>query len=630
MPRDRRRQLLRHQRADVGLHDRLPGPEPGPRPVRRRGPAAGLRPGLHRAAGARRTTARRSGSPRPCCCWSPSCWARSRRSSSSLAPVIMPLFAPGFEGRDPRPHRHPLAGPLPDPDPARDQRRRRRHPQQLRPLRRLRDLAAVLEPDDHRRRSSCSTPLFHGQDRIYAYAIGILVGTLVQLLIPAWDLRNTPFRFNWSFDWRNPDVRRVLLLMLPVTISLGLINFNLLINSFFGSLVCDAGAGGDRQGVPHLPAAAGDLLGGDRDGALPDPGPLRRPRRDRRPAGDDGQRDAPDPLRPGAGGRRGPRPLRADDPARLPARRIRRPSRPTLVATALFWFAFSLPTNGLYLLQTRTFFSLQRPWMATGARRRRPRRLGPRARWPSTSPSASAASSPATGDRHHRRASSPRRWSCAASSAASSCGRLLVDRDPDHDRLRGAGRGRLRRLGRARQRARARPRRPDRLARRRPRRSAASSTSALARLLRIAELEQIMRLLRARARCSAPGATCWASLELGAARRLRLARGDRACAGGCCPSSTAPRRIWRPRCSRSRCCSGSPSCSGPSAVRAGAVSRCVVVGVCSGLWDGWGAPPAGGAWAQGRRATRLWRRQDPLRRTGPAAVPRPADSGRPG
>ena len=34
--------------------------------------------------------------------------------------------------------------------------------------------------------------MFHGQDRIYAYAIGILVGTLVQLLIPAWDLRHTP------------------------------------------------------------------------------------------------------------------------------------------------------------------------------------------------------------------------------------------------------------------------------------------------------------------------------------------------------------------------------------------------------------------------------------------------------
>src|SRR5205807_761739 len=37
--------------------------------------------------------------------------------------------------------------------------------------------------------------------------------------------------------WRNPYVIRVLKLMLPVTIALGLINFSLLINSFFGTLV---------------------------------------------------------------------------------------------------------------------------------------------------------------------------------------------------------------------------------------------------------------------------------------------------------------------------------------------------------------------------------------------------------
>ena len=42
------------------------------------------------------------------------------------------------------------------------------------------------------------------------------------------------------------------------------------------------------------------------------------------------------------------------------------PDQTTLVATALFWFAFSLPTNGLFLLLTRTFFSLQRPWVPTG------------------------------------------------------------------------------------------------------------------------------------------------------------------------------------------------------------------------------------------------------------------------
>jgi putative peptidoglycan lipid II flippase len=40
-------------------------------------------------------------------------------------------------------------------------------------------------------------------------------------------------------------------------------------------------------------------------------------------------------------------------------------SQTELVATALFWFAFSLPFNGLFLLQTRTFFSLQRPWVPT-------------------------------------------------------------------------------------------------------------------------------------------------------------------------------------------------------------------------------------------------------------------------
>src|SRR4029077_17216792 len=37
-------------------------------------------------------------------------------------------------------------------------------------------------------------PAFPGQNRIYAYAIGILAGTLVQLLIPVFDLRNTPFK----------------------------------------------------------------------------------------------------------------------------------------------------------------------------------------------------------------------------------------------------------------------------------------------------------------------------------------------------------------------------------------------------------------------------------------------------
>ena len=37
-----------------------------------------------------------------------------------------------------------------------------------------------------------------------------------------------------------------------------------------------------------------------------------------------------------------------------------------LVATALFWFAFSLPFAGVNLLLGRTFFALKRPWIPTG------------------------------------------------------------------------------------------------------------------------------------------------------------------------------------------------------------------------------------------------------------------------
>ncbi len=207
-------------------------------------------------------------------------------------------------------------------------------------------------------------PLFHGRDRIYAYAIGILVGTLVQLLIPAWDLRNTPFRFSFSFDWRHPGVRRVFLLMLPVTISLGLINFNNLINSFFGSLVSDqAPAAIDKafriyqlpQGIFSVAIATVLFPTLARFANAGEIGNLRATMAN-------GMRQILFVLVPAAAAI-----LALSEPMiRLVYQRGEfNPAETTVVATALFWFAFSLPTNGLYLLQTRTFFSLQRPWQAT-------------------------------------------------------------------------------------------------------------------------------------------------------------------------------------------------------------------------------------------------------------------------
>jgi putative peptidoglycan lipid II flippase len=82
-----------------------------------------------------------------------------------------------------------------------------------------------------------TTPLFEGDEQLYAYAIGVLVGTLVQLLMAIPVLRRLDFRFEWRLRLRDPRLKQVLLLVLPVTLSLGLINFDLLINSTLGSEV---------------------------------------------------------------------------------------------------------------------------------------------------------------------------------------------------------------------------------------------------------------------------------------------------------------------------------------------------------------------------------------------------------
>jgi putative peptidoglycan lipid II flippase len=207
-------------------------------------------------------------------------------------------------------------------------------------------------------------PRFHGQDRIYAYAIGILIGTLVQFLIPAFDLRNTPFKFNWSFEWRHPGVRRVLVLMLPVTLSLGLINFNQTISTFFGTLVSDEAPAAIEKAfrIYQLPQGIFSVA----IATVLFPTLARFANRgeidDLRATMANGMRQILFVLVPAAAAI-----LALSEPMiRLIYQRGEfTPEQTALVSTALFWFAFSLPTNGLYLLQTRTFFSIQRPWLAT-------------------------------------------------------------------------------------------------------------------------------------------------------------------------------------------------------------------------------------------------------------------------
>ncbi|MBA2523704.1 MAG: murein biosynthesis integral membrane protein MurJ [Solirubrobacterales bacterium] len=210
-------------------------------------------------------------------------------------------------------------------------------------------------------------PAFPDGDEIYAYAIGVVVGTILQLAMVAYDLRNTPLRLSRVFEWRSDLVKRVLLLMLPVTISLGLINFNLAINGIFGSLVPgqgeDAPAAIDKafriymlpQGMFSVAVATVVFPTLARFAA-------RRAYDDLRSTVANGMRMILLVLVPAAAAIF----VLSEPMVRIVYERGDFSAGDTdLVSTALFWFAFSLPFNGLFLLLTRTFFSLQRPWIPT-------------------------------------------------------------------------------------------------------------------------------------------------------------------------------------------------------------------------------------------------------------------------
>jgi len=208
------------------------------------------------------------------------------------------------------------------------------------------------------------TPLFEGDDRIYAYAIGVLAGTAAQFAMAFPVLRRLGIRIRISFDWRDPRIRRVLLLMLPVTIGLGLINFNLLINTYFGFRISEeAPAAIDRafriymlpQGMFSVAVATVLFPALSRLAARQDWDGLRRTQAN-------GMRQIALLLIPAAAATIAiPEPI-----TRLVYERGEFDAESTRqVSEALFWFSFSLPFSGFNLLLTRTFFSLQKPWTPT-------------------------------------------------------------------------------------------------------------------------------------------------------------------------------------------------------------------------------------------------------------------------
>ena len=62
---------------------------------------------------------------------------------------------------------------------------------------------------------------------------------MIQVLLPLPWLRGLDGRLRLAIDWRDPAVRRVFVLMVPVTLGLGLINFNAVIGTFFAARFID-------------------------------------------------------------------------------------------------------------------------------------------------------------------------------------------------------------------------------------------------------------------------------------------------------------------------------------------------------------------------------------------------------
>ncbi len=205
---------------------------------------------------------------------------------------------------------------------------------------------------------------FQRSEQVYAYAIAWLVATFVQMLLVASALRKVDFRLQIRLNWRDPRVRRVLILFFPVTMSVGIINLDAFLNVELGQLVNG-----------HVPAAINDAF---RLYMLPQgifsvavatvvfPS-LARMANARDPKGmrstlGVGIRQINLLLIPSAALMA----VLATPIIRLVYQHGSfNPYSTHLTSIALFWFAISLPFAGANLLLTRTFFAVQRPWIPT-------------------------------------------------------------------------------------------------------------------------------------------------------------------------------------------------------------------------------------------------------------------------
>ena len=201
---------------------------------------------------------------------------------------------------------------------------------------------------------------------LYVYAGAVLVATVIQFLLPLPWLRGRDDRLRAVIDWRDPAIKRIFVLMLPVTLGLGLINFNQVINTFFAARFIDPELAPSAieaafrvymlpQGIFAVAIATVLFPSMSRLAARGDTDGLRS-------TVSLGLRQVGFTLMPasaiGA--------VLAVPVVRLLYQRgAFGPDQTEVVAYALIAFALGLTFNGTMLMLNRAFFSLQSPWIPT-------------------------------------------------------------------------------------------------------------------------------------------------------------------------------------------------------------------------------------------------------------------------
>jgi putative peptidoglycan lipid II flippase len=210
-------------------------------------------------------------------------------------------------------------------------------------------------------------PFFDGDAKIYAQAIGVLIGTLVQLLMIVPVLRRFGIRLVPKIDLGDPRLKQVLILMVPVALSLGLINFSAAINAALGAEVSPEGPRAIEvafrlymlpQGIFSVaivtvlfPVLSRAVARGDRPAM--------------RGLVSSGMAQILVLLVPV--GLLFASPVIATDIIRVLFEYGEWTATDTdAAAEALVWLGLCLALNGVSLLLSRTFFAMQRPWANTG------------------------------------------------------------------------------------------------------------------------------------------------------------------------------------------------------------------------------------------------------------------------